>query len=246
MKRFVLPALFVLLAATGDVALSATTLAPAEHGTFDHYTFALTWQPGICQTEEGCLPDQPKAPLIGLHGLWASLPQDLVAAGVEDKQWWSKGCDLYHHSSGEPPLGPALQAQLESVMPHFAHSLLTHEYDKHVQCFGFDPTQFFTTELAMRTAVESSAFGAYLQQQVGHDVDHAAVVRQFMAAFSTQHGTALQLECGKTASGQIVLTQFWIQLHANEVGTFPAPAAFMDTPSNEDTCPASFRIPAWQ
>jgi ribonuclease I len=245
MKRLLPLALVVILAASFGVAVPATSLVPAEHGTFDHYTFALTWQPGICQTEEGCLPDQPKTPLIGLHGLWASLPQDLSSQGVVDQVWWSKGCDLYHHSSEPPPLDGALDAQLVAVMPHFEHSLLNHEYDKHVQCFGFDPTQFFKTALAMRAAIESSAFGTYLQQQAGHDVDHVAVVNVFKADFGTEHGTALQLECGKTAGGQVVLTQFWFQIPVNELGAFPQAAAFMDTPSNEDTCPPQFRIPAW-
>jgi len=238
------PMLFFALVSFG-FASAAPSLAPAEHGTFDHYTFALTWQPGICGTEEGCLPDQPKTPLIGLHGLWASLPQDLHSQGVVDQQWWSKGCDLYQHSSAPPPLSPALDAQLEGVMPHFTHSLLTHEYVKHVQCFGFDATQFFETELAMRAAVESSAFGAYLQQQAGRDVEHSEVVDRFKTAFGTEHATALQLQCGKTVSGQVVLTQFWFQIPASDLGMFPQAASFMDTPSNEDTCPASFRIPAW-
>jgi ribonuclease I len=246
MKRFLISAAVALLvSAAAAGASAATTLAPAEHGTFDHYTFALTWQPGICSTEEGCLPDQPKSPLIGLHGLWASLPQDLSSQGIADPQWWSKGCDLYRHSSEAPPLDATLDSQLVAVMPHFQHSLLTHEYDKHVQCFGFDPTQFFATALAMRAAIESSAFGAYLQQQAGHDVSHADVVEKFKAAFSTEHGTALQLECGRNAAGQVVLTQFWFQIPASELEAFPKPASFMDTPSNEDTCPASFRIPSW-
>ena len=114
-------------------------LVPAVHGDFDHYTFALTWQPGICQTEEGCLPSQSHAPLIGLHGLWASLPSELASEGVVNQQWWSRGCDYYHHSSAAPPISPELTQKLEAVMPQFQHDLLVHEYDKHVQCFDFDP-----------------------------------------------------------------------------------------------------------
>lgn len=220
-------------------------LTPASHGDFGHYTFALTWQPGICQTEEGCVPSQPHAPLIGMHGLWASLPTDLSSQGVVNQQWWSRGCDYYHHSSEAPPLSPQLHAQVEAVMPQFEHDLLDHEYDKHVQCFGFDPTAFFTTELSMRSAVASSAFGAYLIAQAGHDVDHGAVIAQFERAFSTPHGTALQLQCGKVPAGIEVLTQFWITIPTAHLAQFPAPAAFMDTPTNQDTCPQRFRIPAW-
>ncbi|HTU70222.1 MAG TPA: hypothetical protein VMF11_07850 [Candidatus Baltobacteraceae bacterium] len=225
--------------------LLALVLAPAQHGTFEHYTFALTWQPGICATDGGCRRDQPKTPLIGLHGLWASRPRDLIDEGIVDRAWWSKGCDFYDRDREAPPIDAALHAQLEAVMPQFTHDLLTHEYDKHVQCFGFDPTRFFRTELAMREAVVSSSFGRYLMQQAGHDVSHASVVDRFEAGFATGRGSALQLECGKTSSGEIVLTQFWITIRANEIDAFPRPVSLMDTPTDQDTCPATFRIPAW-
>jgi ribonuclease I (enterobacter ribonuclease) len=223
----------------------ALLAAPAQHGDFDHYTFALTWQPGICSTDAGCRPDQPKTPLIGLHGLWASTPRSLAATGIVDAQWWAKGCDYYHHSDDAPPLGPALTAQLEAVMPHFAHDLLTHEYDKHVQCFGFDPTPFFETELAMRDTIASSAFGSYLVGQAGHEVRHDDVVTHFANAFVTNHPTALQLQCAKNAAGELVLTQLWITIHTDEINAFPKPESLMDTPTNQDTCPATFVIPTW-
>ena len=226
--------------------LLAVLPAPPQHADFDHYTFALAWLPGMCETGQGhCLPNQPKSPLIGLHGLWASLPRDLAAEGIVDQQWWAKGCDFYQHSGDPPVLDPNLLARVEAVMPHFEHSLLTHEYDKHVQCFGFDPAQFFTTELAMRDAVASSAFGSYLEAQAGHGVTHAAVVAQFAASFATDHPTALQLQCEKNDAGELVLTQFWITIHTDQIDAFPKPVSLMDTPTNQDTCPAAFRIPAW-
>jgi len=223
----------------------ALLAAPAQHGDFDHYTLALTWQPGICSTDTGCRADQPKTPLIGLHGLWASTPRSLAASGVIDPQWWSKGCDYYHHSDDAPPLDPSLQAQLDAVMPHFTHSLLTHEYDKHVQCFGFDAAQFFTTALSMRDAVASSAFGTYLTGEAGQHVRHADVVRHFAAAFATTHPTALQLQCAENGAGDIVLTQFWITIATNEINAFPKPISLIATPTDQDTCPDSFLIPAW-
>lgn len=243
MKRVfsVIALLAVLLASP----IAAAPLKPAVHGDFGHYTFALTWQPGICATDDGCLPDQPKTPLIGLHGLWASRPRQLIDAGVVDRQWWSKGCDYYEHSDAAPVLGATLRQRLDRVMPHFEHSLLTHEYDKHVQCFKFDPTAFFSTELAMRAAVVESAFGRYLMQQAGHDVRHDAVIARFRSAFSTSEGTSLQLQCGRTAAGQTVLTQFWITIKASEIGAFPRTVSLMDARTDQDTCPAAFRVPTW-
>jgi ribonuclease I (enterobacter ribonuclease) len=227
------------------LVLLAAALRPSVHGDFGHYTFALTWQPGICSTDGGCLRSQPRAPLIGLHGLWASRPRRLIARGITDPEWWSRGCDYYGDGTAPPPIASHLRSALESVMPHFRHDLLVHEYDKHVRCFGFDPTLFFSTELAMRRAVIESAFGVYLLHHAGRTVTHAAVTRRFASAFATSQRTSLQLQCKRNAAGTMVLTQLWITVRASEIDRFPQSGSLMDALTNQDTCPAEFSIPAW-
>jgi len=223
-----------------------SVLRPAVYGDFGHYTFALTWQPGFCTTSrERCVARQPHAPLIGLHGLWASRPQRLVAQGVPRVEWWRRGCDLLHHSDAAPHLAPAVARRIDAVMPHLPASLLVHEYDKHVQCFGFDTNAFFATELAMRDAVVASPFGAYLRRNVGRIVRHDDVVAVFDRTFRIPHSTSLQLQCARNDDGAVVLTQFWITVRRQSVAAFPAPSSLMDTEPNQDTCPASFAIPAW-
>ena len=226
---------------------NAAPLTPAVHGDFEHYTFALTWQPGFCGSEEGCLPDQPKTALIGIHGLWASLPQTLVDQGLPMAEWFGRGCDVFGPSEGAPALDPAIAAQLDAFMPHIAHSLLTHEYDKHVKCFGFDPNQFFSTELAMRATVVAGPFGHYLSDHVGQSVSHADVTAAFEKAFSTDLATSLQLQCEHNAQGGAILSQFWFTLHADKLAEFPQTDAFMTTPTAqyEDNCPTTFLIPSW-
>jgi ribonuclease I len=225
------------------VDAQAAPLVPAAYGDFDHYTFALTWQPGICTAD--CMSDQPHLPLIGLHGLWASRPQSLVAQNVPEQSWWARGCDFYHHSDEAPALSADLEAKLATVMPHFKKSLLTHEYDKHVQCFGFDPTLFFTTELAMRQAVADSPFGKYLVAQTGATVAHADVIAAFEHDFGTTDARSLNLQCERDGAGREVLTQFWITIRTSALGAFPAAASLTDTPIDQDTCPATFLIPSW-
>jgi ribonuclease I len=223
----------------------AAPLAPTEHSDFSYYTFALTWQPGICATDEGCLADQPRSPLIGLHGLWASLPQTLIVEGIAPQQWWQRGCDYFQHSDAVPHLDPALSQRLDEVMPHFSHSLLTHEYDKHVQCFGFDPTQFFSTELVMRQALVHSAFGQYLLQHTGHDVAHTDVVNAFGSAFNTTSENSLQLQCGHDSSGRPILTQLWLTVEAHQLARFPNADSLINAPIAQDNCPAMFLLPDW-
>jgi ribonuclease I len=233
-----------LLAAAGA---RAAPLRPVRYGDFVHYTFALTWQPGFCSTDGGCLPDQAHTVLIGLHGLWASRPQSLIRRGISAPQWWSRGCDYYHHSDGAPPLPPATLLRLNAVMPRLKDSLLTHEYDKHVQCFGFDPQTFFRTELQMRRGVVDSAFGRYLTDTAkGREVRHRDVIQAFTRAFGTDQSSALQLRCGRNEQGQVVLTQLWITVYKDALSRFPRDDSFMNAPIPQDNCPARFRVPDWQ
>ncbi|MHB1871587.1 MAG: ribonuclease T2 family protein [Steroidobacteraceae bacterium] len=228
-------------------AATAAPLRPAEHGSFGHYTFALTWQPGFCSTDGGCRRGQPHTVLIGLHGLWAARPRSLLDHHISAPQWWRRGCDYYHASRQAPRLPPDLLARLEQVMPHLRDSLLTHEYDKHVQCFGFDPETFFTTELRMRRRVVDSAFGRYLTGRAqGHDVRRAELIEQFARAFATDQRAALQLRCGRNRQGRIVLTQLWITLHTDALERFPRDGALMNAPIAQSNCPARLHVPRWR
>jgi ribonuclease I (enterobacter ribonuclease) len=232
-----------LLTAAGAGALPLT---PARHADFAHYTFALTWQPGFCSTAPGCLPEQPRDVLIGLHGLWASRPRSLIDRGISAPQWWSRGCDFYQHSDRAPSLSQATTARLNRVMPHLRDSLLRHEYDKHVQCFGFDVQTFFDTELRMRRQILDSGFGRYLIATArGHAVRHMDVIHAFMRAFGTDQASSLQLRCARDHRGEVVLTQLWITLHSDAVPRFPRAGALMNAPIAQDNCPAEFRVPGW-
>jgi ribonuclease I len=233
-----------LLIAGGARALP---LNAARHADFAHYTFALTWQPGFCGTQGGCLHDQPHDVLIGLHGLWASRPQSLIDRGVSAPQWWSRGCDYYEHGDRAPRLSPATLRRLDRLMPHLQDNLLRHEYAKHVQCFGFDAQTFFDTELRMRRQVLDSAFGRYLILTASnHAVRRTDVIDAFMHAFRTNQPAALQLRCERDGRGQVVLTQLWITLHADALPRFPRGGSLMNAPIAQDDCPVRFRVPGWQ
>ncbi len=247
LAQALLLAALLLPAGWSAAARTAPTppLVPAEHGDFDHYTFALTWQPGFCGTDGGCLPDQPHGTLIGLHGLWASLPRVLADRGVTDPQWWDRGCDLLHHSDAEPVLPAALRRTLGQVMPQIKDDLLHHEYDKHVQCFGFDPPTFFRTALALRDAVLPSRFARALEQRAGTTIAHATVIASFDASFRTGAPRALQLQCATDAQGRTVLTQLWITIRRDALRHFPASASLTGPPEIQDNCPARFVVPAW-
>jgi ribonuclease I (enterobacter ribonuclease) len=136
--------------------------------------------------------------------------------------------------------------RLQRVMPHLKDSLLRHEYDKHVQCFGFEAPRFFATELRMRQQVVDSAFGRYLTVTArGREVRHSDVIDAFMRAFDTDKTSALQLRCGRNDRGQMVLTQLWITLHTGALSRFPRDGALMNAPIAQDNCPGRFQVPRW-
>jgi ribonuclease I len=227
------------------IAASAVPLAPRFHGDFGHYTFALTWQPGICSTDGGCLRGQPHTPLIGLHGLWASRPRPLIARGIGNRIWWSEGCAYYGARSAPLRLQPQIRREVLAVMPRFRSPLLPHEYGKHVACFGFDPNAFFSTELAMRAAVVRSAFAHYLDAHAGSTVSVRSVRVAFDEGFATTDATSLQLECGRNPAGTTVLTQLWITIRANRLAQFPRASSLMDALTDQTTCPSRFAVPRW-
>ncbi|GBQ83281.1 ribonuclease I [Gluconacetobacter johannae DSM 13595] len=221
-------------------------LQPSAHGDFGHYTLALTWQPGFCASGPGCLADQPKAPLIGLHGLWASRPRKLIEQGVTPPQWWAAGCDIYPGQDRNAPivLTDGTRRALGEAVAHLHDDLVTHEYRKHVQCFGMPAESFFRTALAMRATVADSPLAAYLGAHIGQDITHDALLDVFRRTFGTDVDRALQIHC-ETDHGRTILTQLWFTIRTGAVASFPRPESFMRSPEPQDNCPARFTVPDW-
>ncbi|PRP71853.1 hypothetical protein BUE93_04215 [Chromobacterium amazonense] len=228
-------------------AVHAADLQPAQHADFPRYTYALTWQPGFCATGNGCLPEQSHEVQIGLHGLWPSEPQSLIAQNVPVQQWWAKGCAFFPHVHAVPALPAETRDELKVVMPQLKDDLLLHEYVKHAQCFGYPAQQFFETALKMRQAVVDGGFGDYLLGQAGQTRTRQELQDAFAKAFGTDQRRSLQLQCGKDKQGRNVLTQFWFTLQADKLASFPAAESFVDTPDGEyeDSCAEPFVLPGW-
>lgn len=224
-------------------AQADSPLSPNKHGDFGHYTLALTWQPGFC-AEGQCDANQNHDIHIGLHGLWASRPQDLISRGIAAQQWWSRGCDFYHHSEAAPQLDGPTQRNLERVMPQLDPSLLTHEYDKHVQCFDFDTRQFFATELDLRQRIAGSPLGDWLRKHAGQRVARADVLAEFDRAFDTRKTEALQLRCSGPDDSRY-LSQLWFTIPRTHLAEFPQDTGLMKAPIAQHNCPAQFRVPGW-
>lgn len=249
MKRLVCAALLFLAGCAGHVSTpQGASLTPQTHADFRHDTLALTWQPGFCLPDKpghNCLADQPRDPLIGLHGLWASEPFSLEAQGVPVQKWWMQGCALLGAADAELDVRPETAQALSAVMPHFQHPLVTHEYTKHVQCFGYPADDFFVSAMTLRSRFAASPFGHYLTALAGTRVQRDDVLAQFQHLSGVTAERGLQFQCGKRADGTAVLSQIWMTLDPHKLDAFPQPEAFMSSPFDQNSCPASFLVPSW-
>ncbi|WP_068170534.1 ribonuclease T2 family protein [Neokomagataea thailandica] len=249
MKWFVYAALLFLAGCVGQNTVpKEASLTPHEHGDFRHDTLALTWQPGFCLPDKpghNCLADQPRTPLIGLHGLWASEPSSLEAQGIPVQKWWMQGCGLLGEADGALTLRPETAADLAAVMPHFEHPLVVHEYTKHVQCFGYPADDFFVTAMSLRTRFEASAVGRYVTSLAGSKVQRDDVLAQIQRLSGVTAERGLQFQCSKRADGTAVLSQIWMTLNPQKLDAFPQSGSFMSSPFDQNSCPASFIVPSW-
>lgn len=224
------------------------TLPAPRHGDFGHYTLALTWQPGFCTGPEGatCQADQPRTPLIGLHGLWASRPSDLIQAQVPVTLWWRKGCGLYESGTAAPPaLSSSLTHRLSEVVAHTHSDLVAHEYSKHVHCFGMEGERFFSVASHLRDRFAALPSARSLTEAAGQRVVKADLVKEIEADTGPLPERGVQFQCNKTPQGQAVLAQIWFTLSPASLNRFPKTEAFLSSPQSQDNCPASFLVPQW-
>lgn len=209
---------------------------------FGHYTFAVMWLPGLCQSWSDiatvCAAQRGKAAMreFTLHGLWPSRPRELVEQGIPPVQWWRTGCYRYSHQSSPPDscalpalsLTPSLQQRLERHMPLAATCLDRHEYTKHIACFGPSPQQFSTAALDLLQAVNASGFSRWVRDHAGQTVSRKAIERAYTRSFGLRNASSLQLQCESKAgsSRRDVFTQAYITISTERLAEFPAPAAF--------------------
>jgi ribonuclease I len=217
----------------------ASNLQASRNGDFSHYTLALAWQPGFCKLSQSCQMPPNSDGALGLLGLWPSLPASLQEQGVNDESWRLKSCFYFSHSVDDPQLSDEVQARLAKAVPKLLDDdLISSEFVKHAQCFGFAGNDYFAKALQLRQSVLDSPFGSYLKNKQGSMVDPTAVRQAFTQAFGAASGAALSLRCLRDAQQRNVLTSLEIQISAQRLNAFPAEASLwhQDGADAPDTC----------
>ncbi|MGM0981834.1 MAG: ribonuclease T2 family protein [Pseudomonadota bacterium] len=224
--------LVILLVALSSLA--AEPLERLEGEGFDHYTLALTWHPGFCESRsrpprecrDSTLHEGADRGFV-LHGLWPSLPARFAERGVDRRRWWREGCFLEtprpdgSFCRAHPPLDlpAALGQALDIAMPGRASCLGRYQYAKHAACLALPETSYFAASVALVQAVNESAFGAFVTLNQGGEVERNALIDAFEAAFGQGTGRALRLEC--RGRGNRLLTEVRIGIDAEHLADFP-------------------------
>lgn len=231
--RRLLAALAILLLAVAAAADAPQSRLKGEG--FAHYTLALTWHPGFCESRsrpprECREPELRRGAEQGfvLHGLWPSLPERFAARGVDRRRWWQEGCFLERPRAdgsfcrAHPPLDlpEALDESLDTAMPGRASCLERYQYAKHAACLDLPEADYFAASVALVEAVNASAFGAFVALNQGGEVGRNDLIHAFEAAFGEGSGRALRLEC--RGRGNRLLTEVRIAIATDRLEDFPA------------------------
>lgn len=218
------------------LAVPAPTWAqPAlEAEGVEHYTLALTWHPGFCETQRDP-PRECREPSLHegaedgfvLHGLWPSLPARFAEDGVTRRRWWAEGCFLDQPRADggfcrtHAPFGfdAHLDDELDDAMPGRASCLDRYQYAKHAACLALPAEDYFTLAIDLLEMVNASAFADFVMIQRGGEVGRNALIEAFEAAFGEGTGRALSLQC--RGRGNRVLTEVRIGIDAERLMDFP-------------------------
>ncbi|SDJ02243.1 ribonuclease T2 family protein [Billgrantia gudaonensis] len=226
--------LLTSFAAAQPAERGESAVSRLERDDFGHYTLALTWHAGFCATRSSppreCrepTPHEGASQGFVLHGLWPSLPERFAERGVDRRRWWAEGCFLERPRAdggfcrARPPFGfdAPLAEALDEAMPGRASCLDRYQYAKHAACFAIEPADYFAAALDLQTAVNDSAFGAFVTLNHGGEVARNDLIEAFEAAFGEGTGRALRLECRGRANR--VLTEVRIAIDAERLGDFP-------------------------
>ncbi len=243
----------LLLGLLLGVPASAGAQPTLDAEGFDHYTLALTWHPGFCESRRDP-PRECREPRLReaagdgfvLHGLWPSLPERFAEDGVTRSRWWAEGCFVEQPRArgsfcrAHPPfqLPAALAGELDEAMPGRASCLDRYQYAKHAACLNLPAEGYFSTAVELVAAVNASAFADFVVINQGGVVARNALIEAFEAAFGEATGRALQLVCD--GRGHRLLSEVRIGIKASELGAFPAAASLV--PLRRGRCNAQVRI----
>jgi ribonuclease T2 len=204
--------------------------ATTARAKFEFYLLAMTLHAAFCleNPREGECRMRGSRPLV-IHGLW---PEKL-----EPK--------TYPHDCPAPPLSldPALEQQLDDLMPGMTDGLHVHEWREHGGCSGLDDDVYFSRMLDLARDLDA-ALAAKLTTLAGRDTTPDEL-RGYAELFHPGIGGTFTLHCRnlREFGGNPVLTE--IRQCVDDDGPDGAPGTLLDCATvnrRDQGCGGSFMI----
>lgn len=197
-KRYLV--LFLLLnTAVLSNALETCDLHP---GKADSYVFALSLQPGFCETS-GYKQGKPECTNLktdsiyrkefSLHGLWPNQTACGTNYGFcSDTQQQTNFCDY-----APLQLDWNVASALKNVMASYAYGscLERHEWNKHGSCQLRRQDDYFTLAVVLVSQINDSSFKDYVIYNMGQTVSLASLQSFFDKSFGVGASKKVQFIC---------------------------------------------------
>ncbi len=170
-----------------------------------HFIFAMSWQPGFCETE----PRKPEcrsqqqgrfdAEHFTLHGLWPDDEYCDVPAALIETDKAGRWRDL-----------PALQltsatsATLDEMMPGTRSMLERHEWIKHGTCSGASEDAYFAAAINVLRQLNASLVRTLFSASIGAPLTLGEIRDSFDQAFGSGAGDRIRLACAEDGNRRLI------------------------------------------
>ncbi len=241
-KGYLWLGLIWLAFATEADAQTPIHLTARDYGDFEQYVFAVSWQPGFCQTQydnkrpvpkECTLTSQAKQNYLTIHGLWPSLPHSLkvhLRASDPVSQWHRYGCAVKPLNYPQANSGAKCAAAALNLSPQTITALKTampgaggqtscldqYEYAKHGVCFGFDQDDYFNAMVSLLHQLRNSEFGTFLADNYGKKVSLRDLKRALARSFGMKAANETVIKCSNSDKGAL-FTELQIPILASQI-----------------------------
>ncbi len=179
------------------------------------FVLGLSWLPAFCETK-GTRPEcvgqdagRADARQLTLAGLWPVRNSFCkVSETLQDEDRKRDWLAL-----PPVPLSAEVATRLAASMPGTASGLDRHTWLRSGSCQVLDPDAYFSLQIRLLEAVNTSAVGALFRSRIGSDVTLAEVKTAFDASFAAGAGDRVRLQC-RQVGDRVLVTGLTIGLSA--------------------------------
>ncbi|SER54974.1 hypothetical protein [Rhizobium sp. NFR03] len=191
---------------SGELPVSQTLDAPPRATGKTGFVLGLSWLPAFCETK-GKRPecvgqnaeraDAKQLTLAGLRPVRNSFCKVSETLQAEDRKrdWMALPA---------VPLSADVARQLSVSMPGTASGLDRHTWLRSGSCQVLDPDAYFSLQIRLLEAVNTSAVGALFRSRIGSRLSEDEVKAAFDRSFAAGAGDRIRLQCRQVGDRMLV------------------------------------------